>query len=55
MKKLEDFKGSLFTKEAMRKTVGGRVAAMTKTDCDGTTTGCGSEMRLDCGDSSEID
>lgn len=58
MKKLEDFKGSLFTKEQMKKTKGGLVylSDVTKTNCNGTTTSMPDcSVVQDCPDTSSGD
>jgi hypothetical protein len=55
MKKLQDFKGALFTKEAMQKTVGGKLMAVTKTNCNGSTTCVNGSTVQDCGDTEGFD
>lgn len=54
MKKLEDFKGALFTKEAMKKVNGG-LADATKTRLTGTTTTVDGVTSLEHGDTSNVD
>ena len=57
MKKLESFKKDLFSKEAMKKVKGGRMAMdATKTNCDGTTTSMPDCSKVqDCPDTSGFD
>lgn len=57
MKKLESFKKDLFSKETMKKIKGGqKMADVTKTRCDGTTTSMPDcSLVLDCPDTTSGD
>lgn len=59
-KGLESFKSALFSKKAMKKTVGGRAMALessfTKTNCTGLLTSLPDcKIVQDCGDSDNVD